>query len=223
MGTIVPWPHGRTSSKRDPKIVLSTSNPRRSNSSENTKNKRGGIAPLAFQLETAGGLTPAKEAVAPGPPSALMISPTDLSIPPFTSNDLNVSSLQMTSIDTSEKLKSDRRMDPNRDEIVFRLNLLPGVLKLGKGALAEALGGKPSDWSNWVKPNGPATIPRPRAWELDRLFGIGPKWTYDGDYSDIRNNDLKLEILKAEREARSRPPAPPKPAKKPRKRANAPQ
>ena len=92
-------------------------------------------------------------------------------------------------------------MGQDRDEIVFRLKLLPGVLEMGRGALAIALGGKPSDWSNWVKPNGPATIPRNRAWELDRLFGIGPKWTYDGDYSDIRDQSMRIKLRNAERRA----------------------
>lgn len=91
--------------------------------------------------------------------------------------------------------------DDDRPEIIFRLKLLPGVLNRKKGQLAKDAGGQPSDWSNWTKEDGDATIPRNRALELYRVHKVTMEYLYGGYVDSIADPELRRKLAQAERNA----------------------
>lgn len=185
--------------KRKPKMPRRVSKPRRASSSVKVKKCLAGIDPDDFHIQTAEGLTPAKEAAAESPPTASTIDSTSLSMPPYTSTILNVSSVQESSMDESKESKFHGDMAIDRGDVIARLNLLPEVLGQSHKEIAELIGATPRDWSNWRNVDGPARIPADRAWELYRVFGLSMDWVYGGDLNQIRDQRLRQRIIEAER------------------------
>lgn len=95
-------------------------------------------------------------------------------------------------------------MADTREQIVFRLRLLPEVLSKKVGEIAKAAGVEPSTWSNYIaEPKvSKNVIPWEVASELKDAFGLTLDWIYCGDRPSIKDEALRLKIIQAERAAR---------------------
>lgn len=186
------------------KTRRSACRPRRSNSSEKITKYSAGIMPAAFQLETAEPPTRAIFAAADGPPTASTTASTEPSMPPDTSLNVKLSSLHDAAVEFCQNVRFANGMVDSRDQIVFRLRLLPEVLGRPKNEIAAAAGVTPSVWSNYVSDTNKNVITWKAASELHATFGLSLDWIYCGDAMSIRDEGLRLKIRKAERDARAK-------------------
>lgn len=93
-------------------------------------------------------------------------------------------------------------MRSSREEIAFRLRLLPEIL--GKKTIREML--EPIDcsetqWSNFKKPDGTVTITWEVASDFQEVYDISLDWIYCGKLSSLPD-PLRPKVKAAERKAR---------------------
>lgn len=124
-------------------------------------------------------------------------------MPVDSSNILNLSRVQSTEIDSSRNLKSNAAMPADRrDQVAFRLRLLPIALDRPTKAVYEATGLSKSGWSNVTSPNQSDRITVDAALDLWEAFGVSVEWVFKGDYNTVLDADLRASLKKAEQDAR---------------------
>jgi hypothetical protein len=177
--------------------------PRRASSSEKVMKCSVGIAPLAFQLLTAGAPTPASAAAAAVPPTASITSVTDPSIPPSYSRNMNMSSVHGAEIDLNEGGLFHGDMPSSRESIISRLRLLPKILGKSQVAMLEPIGCTPPQWSNYLTTEG--TSKNVITWEVasdfKEFYGVTLDWIYCNDLASLPEA-LKLRVKEAEKAAK---------------------
>lgn len=197
-------PKTRRSSRRSP------------TASANTKKCLCGILPADLQFDMELRTTPASLAAATTPPRASITSSTVVSMSSYNSGSLKKSRVQDSGIENSKSLIFHGVVYRFKEEVAFRLRLLPGVLGLAKGELADLMGISPSQWSNYTKPGASELIPPHNTAQLERVFGITASWVYHGNISTIGDVALRSRLAGAE----LNPPAAPKKRRPKRQKKN---
>lgn len=140
----------------------------------------GGILPPRdFQLLTAGRLRPSRSAAAVVPPSASITSSTDLSMPQHSLQGVNLSRVQMLTIDGNEKTSKNRGVDD--DEVIGeRLRLWVLAEGLRPKHVYEQIGCTKGAWSQYT--NGKRHLTLDIADKLHKEFGLTLDWIYYGNF-----------------------------------------
>lgn len=178
MGAVVPFPtHARTSALK-PKAARSGGGlPKFASSSEKRKKCSGGITPLVRQLLTAEGyFKPASEAVAVLPPKASTMSSTDLSIPPYTSRSVNLSTVHASAVDCDLGFRFKLAMRESLKSLGNRLAQTREALGLSAAELCKRIDCKPNRWSQYE--SGDRKITLEIADRLCDEFGLSLDWIY---------------------------------------------
>lgn len=203
MGMVVPFERhcDVSATNLKPKTVRSASKPRRSKASETVKKYSGGIAPLAFQLETAGIVTPVKAATAAVPPSSSITRAAEAIMSSFSSEILNVSSVHDLPASSSQAVNYADNMAavPKRKEKTpfaeegMRLAGLREVLMPGKPAyrFAKTVKCTKSYWSGLEA--GEFRISLNKACELYTAWAVSLDYVYFGRV-DCLPADLRAKL-----------------------------
>lgn len=182
MGTVVRFPqHHARASTLNPKTAGSASQPIALRASLISRNLSDGISPRVRQFTTAEGPTPAAEAVLVGPPSASITASTEVSIPPFTSRNVKMSSLHTMGIVTDCELIPNIRAMRSLPAISARLVATQQALGISPAKLCKDSGISQTQWSQFTDPDYKRRITLAAAFKLKDTFGITLEWIFDGD------------------------------------------
>lgn len=121
-----------------------------------------------------------------------------------------MSRVQESFIENEKNLIFHRVMSNFRNEVAARLRILPDVLGMRAGELAELVGISPPKWSNYTSPNASDLIPVYNTRELVRVFGITTDWIYWDNLASIADTGLRNKLQRAQMA-----PAPPLKKRKP--------
>ncbi len=180
MGNVLRF-HARTSSASalKPKTAGSASFSSFARASENVRKYSGGIAPRDFQLLTADLPTATSEAAAAGPPTAEITSSTDLSIPPYSSRSVTMSTLHASAVDCTPEFRLNLGMVSDQKALGRRLALTREALGLTAAQLCKRIDCKPNRWSQYE--SGDRRITLEIADRLCDEFGLTMDWIYRGN------------------------------------------
>lgn len=182
-----------------PKTAGSASLPRRAKASVNTKKCSAGIIPLVFQLYGAGDVTPASSAAALMPPTAVSTSSTEVtrsvasSIPPYSSQDVNLSSFHASAVENSRFVGFKLSMPETLKSIGRRLAETRQALDLTAAEVCRLISCKPNRWSQYE--NGERKITLEIANKLCDQFGLTLDWIYRANPANLPHN-LALKLRK---------------------------
>lgn len=170
-----------TGAALNPKRVGSARFPTCAKALETIWKMPAGNLPRAFQLLTADNPTPAKAAVAVGPPSASMTDSTDLSIftPRDYSQSVNESSLHGTAVDFDARVALIPAMAQSARTIARRLKSTREAIDVTAAELCRAIDCRPNRWSQYEGGERPITLPV--AIRLCEVYGLTLDWVYRGD------------------------------------------
>lgn len=177
-GIIVPF-HARTSGALKPKTAGSASFSSFAKAPENARKCSEGIARRDFQLLTAEAPTPTRAAAADGPPTAVMMASTDLSIPPYTSRFVNMSTIHETAVDSGVALQFHLAMTSDLKNLGRRLQATREALGLSAAQLCKRIQCKANRWSQYE--SGERRITLEIADRLCDEFGLTLDWIYRGN------------------------------------------
>lgn len=178
MGTVILWPpHARASSLAlNPKTKGDASFPEAARASRISRKFSGGISPRDRQLLTAGGPTPATEAAAAVPPKASITASTELSMDPFSSRNVKMSSLHTTELERFQFVAFNGGMAESLKSLSARLKLTREALDLTPAELCRQIDCKPNRWSQYE--SGDRRITLEVANQLCDEFGLSLDWIY---------------------------------------------
>jgi ribosome-binding protein aMBF1 (putative translation factor) len=108
-----------------------------------------------------------------------MTSSTDLSIPPFSSQSVKMSSLHTTAIETFLHVAFNRHMAETLKSLAFRLKTTREALDLIPAELCRQINCKPNRWSQYE--GGERKITLEVANRLCDEFGLSLDWIYRGN------------------------------------------
>jgi hypothetical protein len=158
------------------------------------------MCPEAFQLETALGTTPTKDATLVVPSNAAISSETERTMADLYSECLNMSSIQKFNMENSGNMNFYAVVQYDRNDIIDRLDLLAVAFGLKQAQLAEYAGVSTTSWSNYrSRAEGKETLPWYAAVNLRDSLNITTDWLYAGDLSSIRNDEVRRKIIMAQR------------------------
>lgn len=183
-----------------PKIAGSASLPRRAKASAKTRKCSAGIIPLVFQLYGAGDVTPASSAAALMPPTAASTSSTEVtrsaasSIPPYSSQAVNMSSLHVTAVEIGRFVGFKVPMPETLKSIGRRLGETRAALDLTAAEICRLINCKPNRWSQYEK--GDRKITLEIANKLCDQFGLTLDWIYRANPANLPLN-LAIKLRKA--------------------------
>lgn len=200
MGTVTDLArHARASAALNPKTAGSASILSFANASEKARKFSGGIIPLAFQLLTADGPTPASVATADVPPRASITASAVQSMSQISSRSVNLSRLHALAIDFtgSERFNAPMR---SRDDIAERLRITQEALGLIAADLCEVIDCKPNRWSQYTSETSKRRITEKVANALCDQFSLTLDWIYRGNPAGLPH-DLRMKIAKITKQA----------------------
>lgn len=146
---------------------------------ENVINFSGGMNPRAFQLLTADVPTPAKEAAAAGPPTALMTASTVSSIDAEYSRRVNLSTGHALAVDSAPFSRFKTGMPETAKTIGKRLFDTREAIPVKAADLCRRINCKPNRWSQYE--SGERKITLPVAIRLCEEYGLTLDWIYRAD------------------------------------------
>lgn len=175
--------------------------------SEKLRKYSEGMAPRAFQFDTAGGPTPASAAAADVPPTASITASTEVSMLLDNSRNVKMSSLHEMAMDSAVDVRFHSGMalkrkialpepalateDPleEQDEAVRQRVILTRETLLGmnQAELCRTIGIEPNRWNQyetWTA-KSPRRITDDIVRKLRRKHGITLDWIYCGDPSGL--------------------------------------
>jgi len=158
---------------------------------ENTRKYSAGITPLARQLLTAGGPTPSLRATSLVPPNASMMASTDLSMPQYGSDCLNVSSVHCGAVDFNGYERINNEMD-SKAIIGERIDTWLEATDRTAAEVCRAIEIEPNAFSQWR--NGVHRLPLEVSDDLCRLFRLTLDWIYRGDLASLPDEELRKKI-----------------------------
>lgn len=176
MGIVIRF-HARTSLK--PKTVRSAHLPKAFSASLINTKCSGGISLRVRQLMTADAPTPVTPAVLVGPPRASMTSSTDLSIPPFSSQSVKMSSVHASAVESPHGVVFNKTMAQTLKSLAFRLKTTREALDLSAAEICRQINCKPNRWSQYE--GGERKITLDIADRLCDEFGLSLDWIYRGN------------------------------------------
>lgn len=181
MAKIIRFQHHRL---RKPNTEGAAFSPRRAKRSVTDRKCSAGIRPRIFQLQIAEAPKAILEATAVGPPSLSMTSCTELSMSPYNSHGVKMSSPNKMEMASKRGEMFNAGMD-SRETIAARLLALEGQLGKSGKEMADLLGCKESAWSQYKKPDSGRTITLQYADRLAELYGVPLDWLYRGRAVDL--------------------------------------
>jgi len=186
-----PSPYGASTSSLKPNSDESTVSWRDSAHPENTRNHSDGMAPAARQLLTAGGPTPSCLATAFAPPNASMIESTVFNMTQYSSDCLNVSSVQGWDMDYGAIKRLNNEMD-TKAVIGDRISVWLEAVDKTAAELCRSLDLEPNAFSQWR--NGVHRLPLEVADDLCRIYRLTLDWIYRGDLASLPDEELRRKI-----------------------------
>lgn len=186
MGIVIRLPriHARASSLAlNPKTVGEGSLPNGARASRKRKKFSCEILPRARQLLTAEGPTPANAQAAASPPSPSITSSTELSMPPYSSRNVNLSSVDAMGIETAPSVTLNGGMAESLKSLARRLKITREAIGLPPADVCRLIKVTPSAWSMYE--SGERRITLNVANKLCDEFGLSLDWIY-------RNNPAQL-------------------------------
>jgi DNA-binding XRE family transcriptional regulator len=183
--------HASASASLKPKTVGSAFFPSRASARENVRKFSVGMAPRAFQFDTADMPTPAKSAVAVLPPRALTTASTDLSMPPVYSQTVTNVNNHVLAVDGHPAGELKFGVLDTSKALGKRLVATRQALGLSAADLCRRIDCKPNRWSQYE--TGERRITLEIADRLCEEFRLSLDWIYRGDPSAL-SNSLRLEI-----------------------------
>lgn len=164
---------------------------RRSRAAEKARKCSGGIEPRDFQLLTADVPTHTKAAAAEGPPTAVTIASTDLSIPYCSSRTVNLSTLHTSAVDCGGVVRFNLAMRESLKSLGNRLTVTREALGLSAAELCKRIDCKPNRWSQYE--SGERKITLEIADRLCDEFGLSLDWIYRANRAMLPDN-IRVKI-----------------------------
>lgn len=195
-----------------PNSAGSTVCPFASKASRKTRKRSLGIAPRAFQLETAGHLTPTSAATAEVPPKASITASTVRSMNQEYSRYVNMSSLHALGIFTLCELRPYSAMGRTTKDIAARLVLVRDALGISDAELCRRSGIATNAWSQYLNKR---RISIAAMYKLLDTFGVPLQYVLN---DDMRQMPLEMAQKITAMKRGDIPPSTPQPARgRPRK------
>lgn len=169
--------HARASVK--PKTPGSACCPTAPKASQINMKWSAGISLRVRQLTTADAPTPVKRAVLVGPPKASITASTDVSIPPFSSQIVKMSSLHVTAVENLLGVAFNGTMAESLKSLASRLKMTREALELSAAELCRIINCKQNRWSQYE--GGDRKITLAVANSLCDQFGLSLDWIYRGN------------------------------------------
>lgn len=189
MGVVIQIRHARAASRLGLKTAGLTSEP--ASACEKARNFAGGMNPRFFQLLTADMPTPAKEAAAAGPPTAVITASTVSSIPGEYSRRVNLSTHHGLAVDCSPFSRFKTAMAETAKTIGNRLLVTREALGLKAAEVCRRIGCKANRWSQYE--SGERKITLPVANRLCDEYGLTLDWIYRADPARLPH-ELRLRM-----------------------------
>jgi hypothetical protein len=186
MAKIIQFPgiHARASSTiLKPKTFGAASIPIARSASVISMKLSGGISPRTRQLTTAGGPTAAIAAVLVGPPSASITDSTEVSIAPFSSRNVKMSSLHTKGVDFTPCELPKWGMPESNKSLANRLKITREAIGVIPADVCKRLKVGANAWSQYE--SGERRITIGVAIRFCSEYGLTLDWIYRADPSRL--------------------------------------
>jgi DNA-binding XRE family transcriptional regulator len=183
MGDVIRF-HGRASVDSKPNKTGSARLLSFAKASLKIRNLSGGMLPRVFQLLTADGPTPERDATAVLPPKTATSSSMVVSmVGEYSSRPVNLSTLHGVAVDLAEGCGDNLSMPPAGKTLGKRLKMTREALGVSAADLCRRIDCKPNRWSQYE--NGERPITLPIAIRLCDVYGLTLDWIYRADPSGL--------------------------------------